>query len=315
VMDKPFALIDTLALTPAGYKGVDLENVLALQLLRSAKGDVKKAERGVVFFDEFDKKASTSDKESNFDKRTIDQLLTYMSGTKCTVEYNGRDTEIDTSFITFVLGGSFADMIKSMMENKETDESYKRTTIGFIKDTAKKIKDINEYDLKYPEKIEDEDLAVHGHMRPEMINRIPTKIVMQGENRISLKDILLYSTVSPLVFEEKRINAKGANLAVLEEFVDPFVESAFGRKQCGRSLKNGLFEITSLINDVLDEYPSRFKYAVLNKECVSNPRDALLIDYENNRYTVGELKDEIKKAKEGKTKESVIKTYAFIPEN
>ena len=206
-------------------------------------------------------------------------------------------------------------MIKAMMENKESDKSYKRTTIGFIKDNANKPKDINEYDLKYPDKIEDDDLAVHGHMRPEIINRIPTKIVMQGENRISLKDILLYSTVSPLVFEEKRINAKGAKLAVLEEFIDPFVESAFARKQCGRSLKNGLFQITSLINDVLDEYPSRFKYAVLNKECVVDPRDALLIDHENNRYTVGELKDEIKKAKEGKPKESVIKTYTFIPEN
>ena len=285
IMDKPFSLVNTLSLTPAGYKGEDIENVIALQLLRAAKGDIKKAERGVVFFDEFDKKAATLDNDSNFDKKTIDQLLSFMSGTKCHVQYNNKDTELDTSFITFVLGGSFADMIKTMQEGKHDEKSYKGTTIGFVKEEAKKQTDVDEYDLDYPDDVSNEDLIKIGKVRAEIVNRIPTIIVMKGENRKTLKEMLLHSKVSPLLFEEVRLKDKGAILATLEEFIDPFIESAFQRKQCGRSLKNALLEIVEPINDIVDEYPGRFKYAVLNKDCVSNPRDALLIDHENNRYT------------------------------
>ena len=51
-LDIPFAIADATSLTQAGYVGEDVENVL-LRLVQAADGDVRRAEQGIVFIDEF----------------------------------------------------------------------------------------------------------------------------------------------------------------------------------------------------------------------------------------------------------------------
>jgi len=53
----PIAITDATNLTEAGYVGEDVENILT-KLLQAANGDVKKAERGIIFIDEIDKIAT-----------------------------------------------------------------------------------------------------------------------------------------------------------------------------------------------------------------------------------------------------------------
>ncbi len=53
-LDVPIAITDATNLTEAGYVGEDVENILT-KLLQAANGDVKKAERGIIFIDEIDK--------------------------------------------------------------------------------------------------------------------------------------------------------------------------------------------------------------------------------------------------------------------
>ncbi len=55
-LDVPFAIADATALTEAGYVGDDVETVIT-RLLQAADYDVEKAERGIVYIDEIDKKA------------------------------------------------------------------------------------------------------------------------------------------------------------------------------------------------------------------------------------------------------------------
>ena len=50
----PFAIADATTLTEAGYVGDDVENVL-LKLINAADGNVKAAEKGIIFIDEIDK--------------------------------------------------------------------------------------------------------------------------------------------------------------------------------------------------------------------------------------------------------------------
>src|SRR5690606_37993479 len=56
LLDVPFAIADATSLTEAGYVGDDVESIIT-RLLTVADGDVSRAERGIIYLDEVDKKA------------------------------------------------------------------------------------------------------------------------------------------------------------------------------------------------------------------------------------------------------------------
>lgn len=56
LLKVPFTIVDATVLTEAGYVGEDVESILS-RLLQEADYDVRKAERGIVFIDEIDRKS------------------------------------------------------------------------------------------------------------------------------------------------------------------------------------------------------------------------------------------------------------------
>ena len=63
LLNVPFAIADATSLTEAGYVGEDVENIL-LKLIQAADYDLEKAEKGIVYIDEFDKIARKSENPS-----------------------------------------------------------------------------------------------------------------------------------------------------------------------------------------------------------------------------------------------------------
>lgn len=59
----PIAIADATSLTQAGYVGEDVENCL-LRLIQAAAGNVKLAEKGILFIDEIDKIGRKSESPS-----------------------------------------------------------------------------------------------------------------------------------------------------------------------------------------------------------------------------------------------------------
>ena len=114
----PYAIADATTLTESGYVGSDVETVLQ-KLLFSANGDVKQAERGIIFIDEIDKKANKSQENNSITRDVSGEgvqqgLLKLIEGGIVDVQLSGQrrhpyaDTvPVDTSKILFVVGGAF----------------------------------------------------------------------------------------------------------------------------------------------------------------------------------------------------------------
>ena len=113
-VDVPFAIADATTLTESGYVGDDVENVIT-RLLSQADFDVERAERGIIYIDEIDKKSRKSENTSitrDVSGEGVQQaLLKIIEGTTVRVppqggrkHPGGEMIELNTDNILFIFG-------------------------------------------------------------------------------------------------------------------------------------------------------------------------------------------------------------------
>ena len=78
-LDVPLAIADATSLTEAGYVGDDVENVVT-RLVQAAGGDIKKAERGIIFIDEVDSIGKTRSGSQVWADNLLNHLLQLIDG-------------------------------------------------------------------------------------------------------------------------------------------------------------------------------------------------------------------------------------------
>lgn len=224
--DKPIEIIDTTQLTMPGYVGANIEDFLS-RLIATAGGDIKKAEHGIVVFDEIDKKGS----ESNDDvsgKGVLNTLLPFLQGTTYDVKYNGKVVHFSTKDLTIFATGAFTDVALSKTGTRHSSQRR----IGFIIDD-----DTKNEDIKY-EKLEIEDFVKYGNMPIEIMGRFSVIAQLDGHTKESLKRILTDSSISPLNGEIDKLANLGIKLEYTPEYLDAVVDEAFKLKTGARSLKS-----------------------------------------------------------------------------
>lgn len=186
-LNVPFVVADATNLTEAGYVGDDVESMIGM-LLNLANGDIKLAERGIVFIDEIDKIArkgeSTSITRDVSGEGVQQALLKLVEGTKCRVPAGnkrknpqGDMIEVDTKNILFIAGGAFVGL------NDIVKGRIKGSSIGFNADVQTKELPT---ELK---KATPDDLTRFG-MIPEFIGRFTSTISLEELTLDQLVDIL-----------------------------------------------------------------------------------------------------------------------------
>jgi len=168
LFDLPYVIADATTLTEAGYVGEDVEN-LVKKLLQIAGDDVEKAQHGIIFIDEIDKKSRKS--ESATVSRDVSgegvqqSLLKLIEGTIITIDHYDETIDFDTKDVLFICSGAFVGLDEIIHKNRS------KTSIGIgatlnVKQSFSKIAKTATSD----------DLIKFG-LIPEFVGRHPVHVV------------------------------------------------------------------------------------------------------------------------------------------
>jgi ATP-dependent Clp protease ATP-binding subunit ClpX len=283
ILDVPFAIADATALTEAGYVGEDVENIL-LRLIQAADYNLARAEKGIIYIDELDKKArKTGDNPSitrDVSGEGVQQaLLKIIEGTVANVPPQGgrkhphqEFIQIDTTDVLFICGGTFDGLDKIVAERIGA-----KGKVGFLKGDAARSQEGEEEKriARLLRQIVPDDLMRYG-MIPEMVGRLPVITSVEPLNKEDMIGILTRPRNAITRQFQRLLALDNVELVFTEEALATAAEEAMKHEAGARGLRT---IIERALLNVMYEIPSRrdVKKCVISAEAVLGKAPPLLL--------------------------------------
>ena len=290
ILNVPFAQADATTLTEAGYVGEDVENIL-LKLIQAADGDIKLAERGIIYIDEIDKITKKSENRSitrDVSGEGVQQaLLKILESTEASVPPQGGRKhphqellKIDTTNILFICGGAFVGLSDIISKRKNT------SGLGFNSDVKTKS-EINSQMLK---EIQPQDLIKFG-LIPEFIGRLPIVVGLNDLDEDALVKIMTKPKNSIIKQYKTLFKMDGVDLEFEDDAIREIAKLSIKLKTGARGLRTILEEHMLKLMFKVPSDKSIVKITI-TKDCIESGAEPII-----TTKPVEELLEEINEAK------------------
>jgi len=267
LLDVPFVITDATTITESGYAGDDAE-VLISKLYQAANYDLQKAQVGIIYIDEIDKKAKRNDYVSlsrDVSGEGVQQsLLKLMEGCviNCPPKSGSKQPPVafDTKDVLFIVGGAFVGLDKSIMER------VGKNRIGF---GEKKITT----SMGWEQYLETQDLIQYG-LIPEFIGRLPSVNILHELSKDDLVKVLLepkHSIVKQYqaMFELDEVELEFNKESILA-IADKAIDQNIGARGLRRILEEVLLETQYQLPDMAT---TGVKKIIITKDTINNGSD------------------------------------------
>jgi len=241
LLDVPFVITDATTITESGYAGDDAETLIQ-RLLQAADYNIDKAQMGIIYIDEIDKKAKRNDYVSlsrDVSGEGVQQsLLKLMEGSIVRTPGKPGDKEqtvnVNTKDILFIVGGAFIDLDQQVMKR------IGKNRIGFNENRISNTETTN-----WEQYLETEDLIKYG-LIPEFIGRLPSINILHELSKEDLKRVLTepkYSIIKQYqaLFELDNVTLKFDNGSI-SAIADKAIEQKIGARGLRRILEDLLLD-------------------------------------------------------------------------
>ena len=277
ILDVPFAIADATTVTEAGYVGDDVENLIT-KLLAAAEYDIDRAEKGIVYVDEIDKKGRKSESTSitrDVSGEGVQQaLLKMIEGAEIRVPPSGgrkhpqsEIVEVNTKDILFILGGAFIDLEKHIKKRLNKTKS-----IGFGAIIDEKQDDTNYFNF-----VEPDDLVEYG-LIPELVGRIPIRVGLKELTHNELVKVLIEPKKSIIKQFQRLFEMDNVKLEFTDGACEEIVKICSDTKVGARGLRS---VIESTLLDVQFNLPNYEKKGiekvVINEDTIKKRQEPFIV--------------------------------------